>query len=336
VTSGAKGGAKGDAKSGGMTAHREATHRRPVAPDFDAVAAVVQRLAVLLGAGIAPASAWRHAANSSAAPPPARVVASGVLDRGGVGRELADELLVAGLEAPLAERPAWAALAAAWWVAVESGAPLGPTLQRFAASLRELAESRREVEVALAGPRATSRIVLALPAIGLLFGALLGFDAPRILLTTPPGWGCLASGGVLVACGIRWNHALVRQARDTDAAPGLGLELLAIAVLGGGSLTGARQLVDVAIAGAGLAALGSEADAVLAFSRAAGVPASALLLAEAGELRRRSRSDARRRAAELGTRLLLPLGVCILPAFIALGVAPLVIAIVSSTLGALE
>ena len=322
--------------------------RRVVTADFDAAAAVVQRLAVLLGAGIAPASAWRHAANGSASgsagaggvaggdtrvrPTPAdALVASGVLEHGGIGRELAAELLAGGQRAPAAERTAWAALAAAWWVAVESGAPLGPTLQRFAASLRELAESLREVEVALAGPRATSRIVLALPAVGLLFGMLLGFDAPRILLTTHPGWICLVLGGVLVACGIRWNRSLLRRARDLDAAPGLGLELLAIAVSGGSSLDGARRLVDEALAEAALPALGSEAEGVLSFARDAGVPAALLLLAEAEEQRRRSRSTARRRAAELGTQLLLPLGVCILPAFVALGVAPIVIAILSST-----
>jgi tight adherence protein B len=70
---------------------------------------------------------------------------------------------------------------------------------------------------------------------------------------------------------------------------------------------------------------------VLSFSRAAGVPAAALLHAEAEESRRAATADGERRAAELGTRLLLPLGVCILPAFIALGVAPIVVSIVSST-----
>ena len=66
-------------------------------------------------------------------------------------------------------------------------------------------------------------------------------------------------------------------------------------------------------------------------STAAGVPAAALLHAEAEERRRIARADGQRRAVELGTRLLLPLGVCILPAFIALGVAPIVVSIVSST-----
>jgi len=297
--------------------------------EFDNVAVVVHRLSVLLDAGVAPGSAWRHAA-SGIDSPVASAVAAGV-EGGAVGRDLVDLLLVARRPAPAGEREAWAALAAAWAVATESGAPLAPTLRRFARVLRSLAQGRRNVEVALAGPMATSRVVLALPAIGLLFGMLLGFDAVRILVTTPPGWACVIVGGLLVAGGIRWNGRLIRAAREVDSTPGLALELLAIAVSGGASLDRSRELVDGALAEAELPALGVEADSVLAFSRSAGVPAAALLHAEAEERRRVASADGRRRAAELGTRLLLPLGVCILPAFIALGVAPILVSIVSST-----
>jgi tight adherence protein B len=291
---------------------------------------VVQRLGVLLDVGVAPSSAWQHAA-SGVDSPVAAAVAAGILDRGAVGRELVEELHAARALAPSGEREAWAALAAAWAVATESGAPLAPTLRRFAEVLRSLAQGRRDVEVALAGPVATARIVLALPAVGLLFGMLLGFDALRILVTTPAGWACLAVGALLVAGGVRWNRRLIRRAHCLDATPGLALELLAIAVSGGASLDRARELVDRTLVEAELPALGRDADSVLAFSRDAGVPAAALLHAEAEERRRVARADGQRRAVELGTRLLLPLGVCILPAFIALGVAPIVLSIVSST-----
>jgi tight adherence protein B len=299
-----------------------------VPPEFDVVAGVVQRLAVLLGAGVSPGSAWQHTASASSSPVVARVA-----EQAGVAREPAEHLLAARELAPPAERTAWAALAAAWWVAVEVGAPMGPTLQRFADSLRSLAESLRDVEVALAGPRATSRIVLALPPLGVVVGALLGVDASRLLFTTPVGWGCLTVGGLLIAGGVRWNRALIRRARNLDTTAGLGLELLAIAVSGGGSWERASHLVEEVLVSAGLPPLGNDADAVMSLSRAAGVPASALLLAEAAESRRRSRSEARQSAAELGTHLLLPLGVCILPAFIAVGVVPIVLAILSSSVG---
>lgn len=296
---------------------------------FETVAVVVHRLSVLLDAGVAPASAWRHAASGIEAPVVGAVAES--VSGGAVGRELVERLLDARSLAPPEERQAWSALAAAWSVATESGAPLAATLRRFAGVLRALDQGLRNVEVALAGPVATARIVLALPGVGLVFGTLLGFDALRVLFTTAPGWVCLAVGGALVVVGVRWNRRLIRAARSTDAAPGLALELLAIAVSGGASLDRARVRVDGALAEAGLPELGSSADAVLSFSSSAGVPAAALLRAEADESRRVAIADGERRAAELGTRLLLPLGVCILPAFIALGVAPILVSIVSST-----
>jgi len=297
--------------------------------EFENVAVVVHRLSVLLDAGVAPGSAWRHAA-SGIDSPVASAVAAGV-EGGAVGRELVERLLEARSLAPPGERQAWSAMGAAWAVASESGAPLAPTLQRLAEVLRALAQQRRNVEVALAGPVATSRIVLALPAVGLVFGMLLGFDALRILATTPPGWVCLAAGGLLIGCGARWNRRLIRAALTRDATPGLALELLAIAVSGGASLDRSRELVDRALTDASLEQLDSSADPVLTFSRAAGVPAAGLLRAEAEEHRRIASAEGERKAVELGSRLLLPLGVCILPSFVALGVAPIVLSIISST-----
>ena len=304
------------------------------APGFETAATVVQRLGVLLDAGVAPSSAWQHAASGVGSPVAAAVAAS-IVDRGAVGRELVEELLAARALAPPAEREAWAALAASWAVATESGAALAPALRRFARVLRSLAQGRRDVEVALAGPVAAARIVLALPVVGLLFGMLLGFDALRMLATTPAGWVCLVVGALLVVAGVRWNRRLIHRALSLDATPGLALELLAIAVSGGASLDRARELVDRTLIEAQLPALDGSADAVLAFSRAAGVPAAALLHVEAEERRRVATADAQRGAVELGTALLLPLGVCILPAFVALGVAPIVLSIVSSTAAAI-
>jgi tight adherence protein B len=70
---------------------------------------------------------------------------------------------------------------------------------------------------------------------------------------------------------------------------------------------------------------------VLELSARAGVPAAELLRAEAEERRRAARAAAQERAVTLSVRLMLPLGVCVLPAFMALGVLPLLITVVSST-----
>ena len=281
---------------------------------LDPIARVAQRLSVLLAAGVSPASAWGYL--DAATHPP--VDTSDI-----VGSLTAAEGL------PV-ERLAWRGIAAAWSVATAAGAPLAPSLAQFAAGLRSLADAQRETEVALAGPVATSRMVMALPAVGLIFGMLLGFNTLGTLLTTGPGIACLVLGSALLLAGARWNRRLVASAQPTDPVPGLQLELLAIAVSGGGSLERAVALVETALTACSLPP--SEAGAsVLELSQRAGVPARALLIAEADDARREARAAAQAAAAVLAVRLMLPLGLCVLPAFMLLTVAPMVIAIVTST-----
>lgn len=63
----------------------------------------------------------------------------------------------------------------------------------------------------------------------------------------------------------------------------------------------------------------------LRFGTATGAPSAALLHAHAAQLRRRRNREVDRRAAALGVQLVLPLGLCSLPAFICLGVVPVVL-----------
>ena len=127
---------------------------------------------------------------------------------------------------------------------------------------------------------------------------------------------------------------MVARARPKDPAPGIGCDLMAIAVSGGSALDHARAIVDETVARFCLPAVVG-VDEVLELSRSAGVPAAELLNSQAEELRRVATAHAQEDAAALGVRLMLPLGLCILPAFMVLGVVPLLIAVISSTVGSL-
>lgn len=305
---------------------------------LEPVAALVQRLAVLLAAGVAPASAWGYLAEVDGPQrnrlrAVTRAIASGAAAPEAIASVLTEE----GTRVDRPSAAAWQGLAAAWLVATGAGAPLAGCLQDFAGSLRGLAQTSRDLRTALAGPVATARMVLVLPLVGVLFGIVLGFNTIGTLLGTPGGLVCLAAGTALLLAARWWNRRLVAAARPTQFTPGLTLDLTAIAVSGGASLPRAMQLVDAARQRCGI----REDDAdpviaeVLALSRRAGVPAAVLLRSEAEELRRRARSTGEQQAAKLAVTLMLPLGLCILPAFMLLGVAPLLIAIVSSTAGVL-
>ena len=307
--------------------------RRRGSPPPDA-AGTVQRVAVLLGAGVAPPAAWALVAEAAGADEAVvREVAGAAAAAGRAGTPVGHALR--GAAPPGAEGESWRGLACAWSVAERCGAPLAPCLDRFAEALRALREARRDVDVALSGPRASSRVVLALPVVGLGLSLALGLDVAPVLVGTPWGWGCLGTAAGLVAIARSWSARLVRGATPRDAVPGLFLELVAVALSGGDpwddALAGARRAWAEALGVAPATEEDAEADRVLALARRAGAPAGALLRAGADERRREARAAARAAAERLGVTLMLPLGACVLPAFVVVAVVPLVVALSSST-----
>ncbi len=271
----------------------------------------VLRLAVLLQAGVSPARAWAHLADAGDA------VAVAVCARVADGMPLPEAIARSG--------GSWTDVAAAWSVAATVGAPLADTLRGFAASLRDARETSDQIRIALAEPAGTARLMGWLPLVAVVLGIALGFDTLVVLATNPIGIACLVAGIALLVAARRWSMALVRRAGRTVDAPGLEPELLAIALSGGVSIDRARAIV----ARAGVAA-DPDTEPVLALSRSAGVPAVELLRAAASLARHRARVDGRLRAATLSSRLLLPLGVCTLPAFLLLGVAPMILSVLAT------
>lgn len=128
---------------------------------------------------------------------------------------------------------------------------------------------------------------------------------------------------------------LVASVLASGAGPARALDVVADALDAGGDpaaagLRAVRHRLDApgpAPAGAaGEAVRGLES--ALRLAGAAGVPPAGLVRAAAADLRRRRRAAQSRSAARLGVLLVLPGGLCLLPAFMALGVAPLVIDLV--------
>jgi len=280
-----------------------------------AVASSLLRLAVLLQAGIAPAGAWRHLAESGDS------AAERVVHETAAGLSIPDAILAVG--------GAWKDVAAAWQVATVVGAPLAESLRGLAEALRDAHEAADDVRIALAEPAGSARLMLWLPVLGVALGSALGFETLPVLVSTPLGWACLSSGVGLLALARGWTGSLVRKAQPPRGIPGLHAELIAIALSGGVSVERARRLV--AAAPGSLAGAADDTEPILSLSRAAGVPAVELLRASAASARHTARTDGRLRASRLASKLLLPLGVCTLPAFLLLGVAPMMLSVLTTT-----
>jgi tight adherence protein B len=115
----------------------------------------------------------------------------------------------------LATRPGWQALdhvAVCWRVSLGAGSGLAEALRRTAALMRADDDIAREVSAALAAPRATVRMLAALPLVGIAMGGLLGAQPWSVLLGTPYGLACLVVGLLLDAAGVWWVERLARAA----------------------------------------------------------------------------------------------------------------------------
>lgn len=162
------------------------------------VRVVVAQVCALLRAGAPPGAAWTRAAGVP-------VDALGVPEVTALGIVVGDE-------------PA-RAVCAATRLALTVGAPLGRVLEAVADALVAQAEAAAEREAALAGPRTTARVLLWLPAAGILLGWTLGADPVAVATDGGAGTAAVAAGLLLLAVGRWWTGLLVDAARRAGAQP---------------------------------------------------------------------------------------------------------------------
>ena len=105
-----------------------------------------------------------------------------------------------------------AAAVAACRLAARTGAPLAEVIDVLVSGVAEAAEADELRRTALAGPRATARLLAWLPAGGIALGTVLGADPVAVLLGGGAGGLCLVGGGALFLAGHRWVQALVADA----------------------------------------------------------------------------------------------------------------------------
>ena len=190
-------------------------------PDGDWVAELAEVSAVGLGAGLDLPSAALVAARSpavvAAAPWLAPRLGRAALDGSGPAACLADP----GSARAGAGDADLLLLVRAWRLSEETGAAASHTTAAAAAAIRARTAARERTESALAGPRASMRLLTALPLGGPLVGLLLGVT-PADLYGSVPAQGAAAVGLVLTVLGWAWARRTIGRARRpgrTDGGP---------------------------------------------------------------------------------------------------------------------
>ncbi|MFC0644991.1 type II secretion system F family protein [Cellulomonas phragmiteti] len=159
------------------------------------LAGVLHAVAAQVRAGAPPGTAW-----------------GAVLGRPVDGQVPDAEVVETAVGAGAAQRARIRAVVAGAHVAAETGAPLADVLEQLADAVAADEEQAAELAAALAGPRATARVLVLLPALGLLVGSAMGARPWHVLADGGPGTALGAAGVVAVVAGHVWVRALLRRA----------------------------------------------------------------------------------------------------------------------------
>jgi tight adherence protein B len=203
------------------------------------------------------------------------------------------------------------------------GSAPAENLERLAQVEAEQAKAVAALEVAASGPRASARLVTVLPVLVLLGAQLLGMRVLNSL--NPITTASIVLGAGLLLFGRRWSQRILAAAQPEVRDPGAALDAFASALSAGLPPTVAtRELEKIFGHQPELAALlETSADTGLAISR--------LARAEADRLRLSWRVSSEKKIQQAGIRLMWPLGVAVLPAFVLIAVVPLAVSMLRGT-----
>lgn len=237
------------------------------------------------------------------------------------------------------------ALSAGCRMTRETGIALADILDTVLHSIEDATAATDARRVARAGPELTARMLTVLPVFGIGVAIAFGASLVDAFVATPIGRAVGLTGLVLWVGGYLWIRRIVATVAREDinrVDPLVVVDLVRAALNAGASIPRALDAVSAAsgderlaavsralILGAGAIELkgyagrycGSIVEALYAAwtSGASPVP----LLELAAQTIRNDRATAAKEVAEqLAIRLTVPLGLCLLPAFVCLGIFP--------------
>jgi tight adherence protein B len=221
-----------------------------------------------------------------------------------------------------------------WGLAVQIGGPITLTLERLAEVFDRQQKNLSEIQLTFAGPQATARLVSWLPLAALALAQLVGMNPLGAVTGSLAGLVSVLLGVGLLALGQRWSKRLLDKANSTALDPGAFIDAVLVGLQGGLPLRkselAAKEHFKVVfqqeVSEKDLALIKSVAE----LARDSGAALTKILAAEADRLREQERYQISEQIARLGIRLMIPLGVAVLPAFILIAIVPIAISLLSN------
>jgi len=196
--------------------------------------------------------------------------------------------------------------------AISTGAVITPVAKTIGQIEKDQLEFQNELKMAGAVPKATRRLMLWLPGFGIIFGELLGLKTISALSQTL-GLIAFLIAVTLIYVGSEITQKMISKAGELESFDD-SLVRLQILLSAGLGIAQARGQLN----------LDSHSD-LLELATKTGAKLSGLLSSEIEARLERVRAESLERSKELSVRLMIPLGLTTLPAFLLFTLTPMLI-----------
>ena len=201
-------------------------------------------------------------------------------------------------------------------LAFELGAPLVPTLSQLEVQLRHEERSAQEVSQAQAVPRATRTLLLWLPLVAFLMSQIMGLASLKGLLH-PVGMVAALLAAALLGLGHKISGKMLATFHEMRPDPTHSLMVLRICLAAGEPLPKIEARLAKLDPGV--------ATELIELSKQTGAKLAALIDSELEQLNQKLLSERIEAARRLSVKLLIPLSLTTLPAFLLLTLPPIII-----------
>jgi tight adherence protein B len=219
-------------------------------------------------------------------------------------------------------------------VARDAGSGVADAIDAVASLSRTRERFGKRIEVAQANPKSTARLVIWLPLLTLAMAQLVGWDVLGTLTERPIVLVSFSLGLCLLLTSKLITTRMIKKAEPEPSAAGAFLIGVALEASAGAHLLQAQEqavrIYREHFAKSPPTNELAELKEVELLVQATGARASDLLLRQAQSMQEVELLESEIKIEKLGVRLMLPLGLGVLPAFCLLAIVPLMVTMLGS------
>ena len=219
-------------------------------------------------------------------------------------------------------------------VAQDSGAAVANEIDGAANLLRARDRLSQRIQVAHANPKSTARLVIWLPILTLAMAQLVGWDIFGTLATRPIVLVSFLFGLSLLLISKLITSRMLKKAQPEESVTGFYLLGVALETSGGANLLQAQErALKIYLNLFGQKPSNSEITELIQIEqlvRETGARVGELLARQAQSMQEAELLNTELKIEKLGVRLMLPLGLGVLPAFVFLAIVPLMVTMLGS------